>query len=185
MGAWLGVSVMLALGVYRNFDSVESVLKAPPEKAERIVRVLGPDVRRLLRYTAGVQNAKTFEVWEDIQIGLGALIAMVLFLSSSMRYLSVVPLVMILLVLFMHLKITPELAWLGRSLEFSSGDDALPSDHFWTLHRIYAILDTVKCVLGAAVAIFLMAQSSTKVVRRRHRHERDTLAELDRHAASR
>ena len=171
MGVWLGVSAMLAFNVFRNFEAVDSVLKSPPEQAEKILKTLGPEnARMLLRYSAGVENGNTFEVWEDIQLALGVLLAMVLFLSSSTRLLAIVPLLMMALVLFLHVKITPELEWLGRSLEFKPLEEVLPADHFWTLHRIYAILDTVKCLLGAGLTVLLVMQSSTKVVRRRHHH---------------
>lgn len=187
MGAWLGVSALLALNFYQTFSAVDSVLASPPEQAARMFRSIGIDnARALLRYTAGVENADTFEIWEDIQICLGLLLTTVLFMSSSMRYLAAVPLVMTLLVVFLHLKITPDLIWLGRSLEFKPAlGEAVSREQFWTLHRIYGILDVVKCLLGAGLAGYLMVQSGTKVVRRRHHHERETAPEFDRHATSR
>lgn len=187
LGAWIGVSAMLALDAYRRFEAVDAVLKSPPEQAVKILKILGPDnARRLLRYTAGVQNSGTFETWETIQLALGVLITLVLFLGSSTRMLSVAPLLMTLLVAFLHFKITPELIWLGRSLEFSAGpDEALPREQFWRLHYIYAILETVKCIIGFGAAVFLFAQGGTKVVRRRRHHEGEPLAEFNRHAASR
>src|SRR5438874_8645290 len=57
MGSWIGVSAMLALAVYRNFDAVETILKSPPEleQTQRIFTMLGSEnARMLLRYTAGV-----------------------------------------------------------------------------------------------------------------------------------
>jgi len=183
MGIWIGVSAMLAFNVYRNFDAVEAVLKSPPDQAGTILKILGPDnARMLLRYTAGIENSDTFEAWEDIQLGLGLLIMTVLVLGSSTRMLSVVPLVMTLVVVFLHLKITPELAWLGRSLEFTALIETVTREQFWRLHRIYAILETVKCLLGLGLTVFLVMQSSTKVVRRRHRHEPAEATEFNRHA---
>lgn len=182
MGIWIGVSAMLALNVYRNFDAVEAIVKAPPEQA-RIFKIIGPDnARALLRYTAGVENADTFEVWEDIQFGLGILIMAVLFLASSTRILSVFPLVMTLLLVFMHLKITPELAWLGRTIEFAPLAETVTRDQFWRLHRIYGILEIVKCMLGMGLTVFLVMQRSAKVVRRRHRREPETAGEFNREA---
>jgi len=178
---------MLACEVYRNFDAVDAVLKSPPEQAERILRVLGPDnARMLLRYTVGVENSNTYEAWEDIQFVLGIVIVGVMFLSSSTRTLSVVPLVMTLLVVFLHAKITTDLAWLGRSLEFTPpAAGFVTRDQFWRLHRIYEILEVVKCILGLGLMVFLVMQSSTKVVRRRHRHEPAAAEALSRQPTSR
>lgn len=182
MGIWIGVSAMLAFNVYRNFDAVDAVLKSPPEQADRIFKGLGPDnARMLLRYTAGLENANTYESWEDVQLVLGLLIVAVMFLSSSTRALSAVPLVMTLLVVFLHAKITTDLAWLGRSLEFAPlAPGFVTRDQFWKLHRIYEILEVVKCLLGVGLTIFLVTQSSTKVVRRRHRREPVTAEEFSR-----
>jgi len=185
MGIWIGVSGMLALNVYRNFDSVETVLKSPPEQAGRVIKILGPNARMLLRYAAGVETSDTFEVWEDLQFALAFLIMGLLFLSSSTRALSVVPLVMTLLLVFLHFKITPELAWLGRSIEFVPLIEPTALEQFWKLHRIYGILEIVKFVLGLGLTVFLVLQSSTKVVRRRYRHEPATASELNRHATPR
>lgn len=186
MGTWIGVSAMLAINVYRNFDAVEAVLSSPPEPATKIFKTLGPDnARRLLRYTAGAENADTFEVWEDGQMALGLFIALILFLGSSTRVMSPIPIVMVLLVVFLHVKITPELAWLGRSLEFMTPSDPVMSQaQFWRLHRIYEILETVKCLLGMGLTAFLVTQNKAKVVRRRHHHE-EPLTDFNRHAASR
>lgn len=187
MGVWLGVSGMLALSAYGQFGAVETVLKSPPEQASRIIRLMEVDnARMLLRYAAGVVNANTFEIWEDIQFALGLLIVMVMFLGTSTRVLAAVPLVMTLLVLFVHWKITPELAWLGRSLEFSPPTfDAEARRQFWRLHRIYGILDTVKCLLGLGLTVFVMLQKSAKVVRRRHHHEHGLEGAMNRQATSR
>ena len=175
---------MLAYGAYRNFDAVEAMMKSPPEQVNRIYHMVGQDnIRMVLRYAAGMINADTFEAWENIQFGLGLLVAVVLFLSSTTRVLAAVPLIMLLLVVFLHFKITPELAWVGRTLEFlPMAEGAVTREHFWNVHRIYAILETVKCLMGLGLAIFLVQQGSTRVVRRRHRSE-GSAPELDRHAA--
>jgi hypothetical protein len=187
MGIWIGVSAMLALNVYRNFDAVETVLNTPPEQAERVFKILEHEnARMLLRYTAGVENANTFETWEQIQFALGLLVIVVMFMSTSTRVFSAVPLVMLLLVLFMHFKVGPELAWVGRSLEFTPATaNPAAREQFWRLHRIYGILETVKCLLGLGLTVFLVMQSSAKVVRRRHRHEPAAATEFNREAASR
>ena len=177
---------MLAVAAYQDFEAVETVVKTTPEHADTIYKVLGADnLRALLRYEAGVKNASTFEVWEDVQIALGLALTLILFLASSARWLAVAPLVMTLLVVFLHIRITPDLVWLGRSLEFLPVSESLTRNQFWSLHRIYGILDTVKCLFGLVLTVYLVAQSSGKIVRRRHRHEPDPTAELTRHASYR
>src|ERR1700681_2708404 len=89
LGIWVGVSAMLALASYQNFNTVETVLKDPPEQASRIFKTLGPsDARMLLRYTAGREHTGTFEIWEEIQFAIGLLLMAMLFLEASTRMLS-------------------------------------------------------------------------------------------------
>lgn len=187
MGTWIGVSAMFALDVYRKFDAIDVVLKSPPEQEGEMFKLLGTDkARMLLRYTAGAETSSTFEVWENIQFALGLLIALVLFVASSTRVLSVAPLVMTVLVMFLHFKITPELAWLGRSLEFTrSAEDFVARDQFWKLHRIYAILEILKCLLGLGLTVFLVMQRGAKVARRRHDHGSEWPASVSQHGAPR
>ena len=188
MGSWIGVSLMLAVAAYRSFDAVDGVLKSPPEEAGQILKALGPaNARMLLRYTTGVETADTFEIWEYIQLALGLIITVVMFLAPSTRALSAVPLLMALLVLFLQSKITPELTWLGRSLAFTShAIDSPPRNQFVRLHRIYGILEAVKCLLGLGLTIVLVMQrTSTKVVRRKHNHEAAAETGFNPHTASR
>src|ERR1051326_6643144 len=86
LGIWIGVSAMLALAVYQNFNTVDDILRTPPQQASTILKALGTDdARKLLRYTAGMENVNTFETWEDFQFALGLLVSAILFLESPTR----------------------------------------------------------------------------------------------------
>jgi hypothetical protein len=133
----------------------------------------------LLRYTAGREHTGAFETWEDIQFGIGLLLAAMLFLEASTRMLSPVPLGMILIVAFMHFKITPELGWLHHMYAFlPSTAESQTRGQFWRLHAVYGTLDALKDVLGLGLVIFLCSQQSTRQVRRsRRRNAVDRLEE--------
>jgi len=179
LGIWVGVSAMLALAAYQNFNTVEAVLKEPPEQGSRIFKALGPsDARMLLRYTASREHTSTFETWEEIQFGIGLLLIAMLFLETSTRMLSPVPLGMILIVAFMHFKITPELGWLHHIYAFlPTTAEAQTRGQFWRLHAVYGTLDVLKDALGLGLVIFLFSQQSTKQVRRSRRRNTDRLEE--------
>ena len=173
LGAWIGVSVILALATYENFYTVTLVLKSPPAPLKEALQLLGPErSRALLRYTAGLENVTTFQDWENLQFLLGAGVALMLFLERSTRLLSIAAAAMLLIVLFLHLKISPDMAFLAATIEFLP---AAPSggvrQQFWNLHRMYSILDAIKCLIGCAIAAFLFSQSTTYVRRRSHRHD--------------
>ena len=171
LGIWVGVSAMLAIASYQNFNTVETVLKESPEPGIRIFKTLGPsDARLLLRYTAGREHTSTYETWEDIQFGIGLLLMAMLFLDASTRMLSPVPLGMILIVAFMHFKIAPELGWINHIYAFlPSSAEFQARGQFWRLHAVYTTLDLLKGALGLGLVIFLCSQQSTRQVRRSRR----------------
>ncbi len=171
-GIWLGVSAMLAFTVMQDFNTVDDLLKSPPELAVNALKAAGPDARTLLRYSAGAQNVARFEIWELAQIVFGIVIVTVLFVESSTRKLSILALGMLLLVLFEHFKLTPELAWLARSVEFVPwNNESHVRDQFWNLHRVYTILECVKAALGISLTAVLITQRNVKRVRRRRHHD--------------
>lgn len=164
LGVWTGVSAMLSFNAFQNFDTVDEILKAPPEQGSRIFNQLGPEnSRALLRYMAGKENVNTFQTWEQIQFAIGFAATLLLFLGSTTRLFALVPAVMLLLVGFLHFWIWPEMAWLDHLFAFgNSGSGAQVQDHFWKLHGIYLTVEAAKDVLGLALAAFLCLQQTTR-----------------------
>lgn len=168
-GAWIGVSLMLGFQVYENFDAVARVLRTPPDPLKQTFKIVTPDkARALLRYTAGVQTASAYDSWENIQFALGFVITGILLLEKSTRALCVATVAMIVIVAFEHLKLSPDIAWLGSTVEFVPWlAESHSRDQFWNLHRMYMILDGAKCVIGIGAATMLFLQQSGRHGRRR------------------
>ncbi len=139
MGAWIGGSALLIFGVYQNFNAIDEILKNPPDAVQKDVDMLGAErVRVLLRYSAGIENVDTFSTWEEVQIGIGLLATVLLFLEKSTRVLATLPLAMTLLVLFLHFRISPDIAWSHRLFAFAPwAAESHGRDEFWRLHAIY------------------------------------------------
>jgi hypothetical protein len=171
MGAWIGGSALLIWGVYQNFNALDEILKNPPDRVQKDAAILGSErVRELLRYTVGIENADAFSTWEEIQIGIGLLAAVLLFLESSTRVLSSIPLAMTLLVLFLHFKISPDLAWLHRQFAFTPWmAESRQRDQFWKLHAIYEGIEFVKCLFGIVLTQILFLGPNTRYRRKRRR----------------
>jgi len=118
---------------------------------------LGNDgARQLLRYTAGEENRFFFENWELAQIVLGVLLTGLLIFGVESRMLAGFSGAMLILTIFEHLKITPEMAWLGRSFDFLPWTaESLSRDQFWKLHGAYSAIEIVKMLLAVVIAGFL------------------------------
>ena len=150
-----------------NFGTVDRVLAAPPAQATQMFQALGPDhARLLLRYLAGEENRFFFTSWELAQIVLSALLTALLLLAVKSRLMAGFTGAMLILVLFQHLRVTPEMVAFGRLIDFGAGAGAGSAAYsqFWRLHGLYGVLEIVKLVLLFAVAGILLFGRRAKAV---------------------
>ncbi len=158
MGAWLGGSLLLTYLAANGLERAAGLLTAPPAPFAQILQTLPlANQRALLRYVVVDQNHYYFEVWENTELAIGFLMIALLFLGVESRLMSGLTLGMVLVVAFQHLKITPELSYLSRSIEFIPWTAESPSrDQFWKLHTLYITLEVLKFALGALVSWLLI-----------------------------
>src|SRR6266851_4460391 len=116
IGVWLMGSVCVGWVATRNFRRADVILTAPAPEAGRIIRSLGHDqARMLLRYQASEANREYFADWELVQIGIGLLLTSVLALGTRVsRFILIICAFMVVLTLFMHFALTPEIVYIGR-----------------------------------------------------------------------
>ena len=164
LGAWLGGSVFMDMVATQNFRSVDRLLSAPPmQVAERIQALGGHDGARVfLRYQVSEQNRWYFQVWERVQIALGAVLFLVLAFGAGPKRLTLVlTLLMLAMVLVMHFFLTPEITRLGRTFDFAPTADR---SRFWTLHGMYSAGELIKLGLGIVLAVRLLLRTKTRQV---------------------
>ena len=141
----------------QNFATVDRVLAAPPQEAAQMFQTLGPEnARLLLRYLAGEENRLFFTNWELTQIALGALLTAVLLLAIQSRLLAGLVGAMLIIALFQHFRVTPEMIALGRLVDFGGGSGSAAYSQFWRLHGLYGVLEVVKLALLVVVAGILL-----------------------------
>jgi len=158
LGALLLGSLFLAFVATRNFRAVDSVLNSPPPEASKMIQTLGHEnARQLLRYLAGEENRGYFEVWELAQLALGTALTGFLLFGVENRLLAGLAGMMLILTLFQHFKITPDLLWMGRSIDFlPAAAESETHAQFWKLHGIYGGIEVVKMLLAVTIAGFLL-----------------------------
>jgi hypothetical protein len=158
----LGSSFMIFVAT-QNFGTVDRVLAAPPQEAAQMFQTLGPDnARLLLRYLAGEENRLFFTSWELVEIALGVLLTAVLLLSVKSRLLAGITGAALIIVLFQHFRVTPEMIALGRLIDFGGGSGSAAYSQFWRLHGLYGVLEVVKLVLLVVVAGILLFTRRSK-----------------------
>ncbi len=148
-------SLFMIFVATQNFGTVDRVLAAPPQEATQMFQTLGSEnARLLLRYLAGEENRLFFISWEWAQIALAALLTAVLLLAIKSRLLAGMTGAMLIVALFQHFQVTPQMITLGRMIDFGGGGVAYTQ--FWRLHGLYGVLEVVKLLLLIVVAGFLL-----------------------------
>jgi hypothetical protein len=160
LGAWLAGCLFMDMVATQNFRSVDRLLAtSSPQLAERVQAMGGHDAARmLLRHQVAEQNRWYFETWEQVQIGLGvALFLVLLFGAVADRWMLFFTLVMLALVLIDHFFLTPEITRLGRAIDFVPPGTSSPERaRFWLLHGSYAASELVKLGAGIVLAVLLL-----------------------------
>ena len=153
LGACILGSMFMAFVATQNFDTVDEILKNPAPEAGKMILALGNDsARHLLRHVVGEENRRLFEAWELAEILIALALAATLFFGVNNRILTGVAGAIVILTLFEHVKITPELTWLGRSIDFIPWTaESLSRDQFWKLHTVYVVIEVAKLLLAVTL----------------------------------
>lgn len=152
----LGSAFMIFVAT-QNFATVDRVLAAPPHEATQMFQTLGPEnARLLLRYLVGEENQLFFTSWELAQIALAALLTAIFLLGIKSRSLAGMAGAMLIVALFQHFRVTPEMIALGRMVDFGGGAGSAAYSQFWRLHGLYGVLEVVKLALLIVAACVLL-----------------------------
>jgi len=169
----LGSAFMIFVAT-QNFQTVDRVLAAPPPKAAQMFQTLGADNSRLLlRYMAGEDNRLFFVAWELAEIALGIALTAILLFALRSGLLAGLSGGMVIIALFQHFRVTPEMISLGRLIDFGSGAGSAAYSQFWRLHGLYGVLEVMKLILVIVVAGFLLLGRRKSAAIRVESEERD------------
>jgi hypothetical protein len=150
-------SLFMIFVATENFQTVDRVLASPPPEAAQMFQTLGPDHSRLLlRYLAGEENRLFFVAWELAGIALGIALTAILLFAIRSGLLAGLAGGMVIVAMFQHFRVTPEMISLGRLIDFGAGAGSPAYNQFWRLHGLYGVLEVVKLVLLIVVAGFLL-----------------------------
>ncbi len=158
----------------QSLRSPALVLDEPVPPAAKMIQTLGQEqTRLLLRHFAAQQSRHNSYLWEELQVPLGLAVLLCLFFATQRRILPIVLCALMLgLVLFRHIVITPELTYRGPETDFPPGNAALgPMARLWAMQQVYAGVEIVKLIVGLILASYLFFLRAP----RRNRKEADTI----------
>jgi hypothetical protein len=158
LGAWVAGSLFMLFISIQNARSANALLLSPLPEAAKIMDDAGRDrAALLLRHAAAEETRSALFAWEKVQIPLAIALGGFLFLGTQKR---IFPLVlcgaMFALVVFQHLGISTELAYLGRETDFPPGDALIgPQKRMIALEEVYYAAEAIKLVAAGILASFL------------------------------
>ncbi len=153
IGLWVAGSLLLAYVAVQNVLGVDEIIRNATPAARKILSKLGPDGRALLRYYGIEQSRGLIALWELFEIAIGLTLAAVLYLGTHVNRLMVwTCCMMVVIVLFLHFGILPEMDYLGRQLDF---DPTGGTRRLWGLYGLYAGLSALKLALAAVLTGYL------------------------------
>lgn len=158
LGIWFGGSVLLGFLTLENLRSPTLVLASPAPAAAKMINKLGQeDAGLLLRHLAMEQSRSYIGLWEDAQTMLGVVLIGLLVFSSQKRWLPLVIVgAMLILVLFQHFAIRPEMIFRGREADFPPGNANFANQaRVWTLAQLYAGMEAVKLAVCGVLTSYL------------------------------
>jgi len=156
LGAWIASTLCMWFAATRSFSTVESVLtRAEPQFLETTKPLGEGPTRVVLRYMASEINRTLFRGYGALQIGLGAILLLLLWRQTPRSALDIgLVAAMLALSVILTLGITPQLVSLGRSIDFVPRNPPPPvMPRFWALHASFTGLDGVKLLTGIALLV--------------------------------
>lgn len=156
----------------RSLESPGIVLNSPPEPVVEIIKKLGYDATaQFVRHAVVEQTRRLTYSWEEGEILLGLALGGCLFLATQRR---IFPLVlcglMLILVLFQHGALSPEIAYRGREADFPPGSTNIGTvTRLLALQQVYFGVEVVKLIAGGLLASYLFVLRT----QRKSRKDRD------------
>ena len=148
----------MAFITIQNIQVPRLVLAGTNPPVAQVIKKLGyEDTAQLLRHAGAEETRRYSYAWEQVELFLGVMLAGCLFLGTQRR---ILPLtlcgVMLALVLFQHIAVTPELAYRGRETDFPPGNNALgPMTRMLAMQQVYFGIEIVKLATGVILSSYL------------------------------
>ncbi len=158
LGAWLMGCLFVLFISMQITRATTRILTFPMPQAAKMIDSLGKDNATLLLHHTAEESIRLIRNnWELMELAIGILLGLCLFLATQRR---ILPMVfggaMFFLVLFQHFGISSELAYRGEQTDFPPGNSQLgPRERYLALDEVYYIAEVMKLATGGILASYL------------------------------
>ena len=156
MGAWIMSTLCMWFAATRSFATVENVINHAEPPFVEITKPLGEaSTRVVLRHMASEINRSLFWGYGGVQIGLGAILFLLVMRQTPRRALDTgLVAAMLVLAVILTLVLTPLIVAVGRSIDFLPRNPPPPEmARFWMLHGAFTSLDGIKLLAGVGLLL--------------------------------
>lgn len=182
LGVWTGCCVLADLLALEGHRIATRILDIPLMEAKAaMVKAGEAPLGPLLHHVASEQVRAMLQSWETAQLVLALCMLVLLVFTDQRKSLAIaLTAAMGLMALIQHFAVMPDLTILGRSVDFVAESDAFTTrTQIWTLTQIYAVLETLKLIIGGVLASYFFAMESTvkrSKLRRTRNGEQESLS---------
>jgi hypothetical protein len=196
LGAWLGVSIFVAVAAIHNSRSASAILEMPLQPLQRAIDEAGRTrIEAHLKFQAAEISRAHQTGWGWAQIVLGVILTLtVVFGTNARRPAVALAAAMVLIAAVEQVAVTPRLVELGRTLAWprqpQNSDEVEEIDierekliveaeqrALGTYQASYLGLEAVKLLSGIGLAGWFLASGGGPTVRRRRRSRHSAMAE--------
>lgn len=158
LGAWLAETIGLWIAAGQNFGLVDRLLEDGAAEFHRRVALLEPETaRQVLRYFASEVNRLYFQIWNVVQMALGATAVLLVYRANLGRAPLILAGTALAIVALLTAVVMPTIIRIGRSLDFLVRQPP-PAElaTFGAWHGTYVLLDFVKALALGALFVLLL-----------------------------
>lgn len=156
LAAWIMSTLCMWFAATSSFATVERVMQSGQPELVELTKPLGEaSTRMLLRHVASEINRSVFWGYGALQIGLGAILFLLLWKQKPRNHVDVgVVATMLALSVILTLVITPLIVSIGRDIDFlPRNPPPAVMPRFWALHGSFTGLDGVKLLAGIGLLL--------------------------------
>ncbi len=162
LGIWLACGMAVFFAGVDNSRNVERMVRDPNAGAALRMQKLGErDSILLLRFAADKENRRLAEVWANVQFGLSFIFFFyLLFATGENKAVLAGGLALVVIVAIQRFFVIPEVAGLGKLLDFIPDSD--PSTYRGRYHAMrmtYLCMEIVKWVMQGMLAAYFCART--------------------------
>lgn len=184
LGLWLGGSLVFAWMTASGMSTAGTALNNLGPKGQMAIGIVGQDsARQLAKFVVAEVNRDFSYGWGWMQIAFGiVLFFAVTFSTNGNKTLMGLAGAMLAMALVEHLSAAPNIAALGRVIDFSRVHEFERERRALSVYQnAYLLLEVVKFGCGIAVGAILVMSSGVESKRRRRRRSRvgDELDEVN------